>query len=138
MFLSFPSQGKLFLILFPNRVEKESLSQSNEHVSYTRGHANQFDTEIAFGTTNWLSLQWSTVISLLSIENGSSLPYKVSKWCAIFPRTPRTWEIIRRPTANWVHRSLTSAGFSASSVEKYHYPLHLSSPSPVAIRLISV
>lgn len=62
MFLSFPSQGKLFLILFPNRVEKESLSQSNEHVSYTRGHANQFDTEIAFGTTNWLSLQWSTVI----------------------------------------------------------------------------
>lgn len=62
MFLSFPSQGKLFLILFLNGVEKERLSQSNDHVSYTRGHANLFDKEIAFGTTNWLSLQWSTVI----------------------------------------------------------------------------
>lgn len=60
--LSFPSQGKLFLILFLNGVQKERLSQSNDHVSYTRGHANLFDKEIAFGTTNWLSLQWSTVI----------------------------------------------------------------------------
>ena len=48
--------------IFPNRVEKESLSQSNDHISYTRGHANLFDKEIAFGITNWLSLQWSTVI----------------------------------------------------------------------------
>lgn len=62
MFLSFPSQGKLFLILFPNRVEKESLRQSNDHISYTRGQANLFDKEIALGTTNWLRLQCSTVI----------------------------------------------------------------------------
>ena len=48
--------------IFPNRIEKESLSQSNDHISYTRVHANLFDKEIAFGITNWLSLQWSTVI----------------------------------------------------------------------------
>ena len=30
-------------------------------------------------------------------------------------------EIIRRLAANQLHRGLTSAGFSASSVEKYHY-----------------
>ena len=30
-------------------------------------------------------------------------------------------EVIKEQTANLYHRNLTSAGFSASSVEKYHY-----------------
>ena len=34
-----------------------------------------------------------------------------------------------------VHRNLTSAGFSASPIGKYHYSLCLSSPPPEAIRL---
>ena len=41
-------------------------------------------------------------------------------------------------TANQTHRTFTSAGFSASSVEKYHYALHLSSPPPSAIRFLIV
>ena len=40
---------------------------------------------------------------------------------AIFPRTPHAWEIIRRLWLQ-VHGNLTPAGYSASSVEKYHYP----------------
>ncbi len=54
----------------------------------------------------------------------------------IRPRPPNAQkEFIKHPAANRIHRNLTSAGFSASSVEKYHYPLCLSSPPPEAIRL---
>lgn len=35
---------------------------------------------------------------------------------------PALREVIRRPCASWSHRSLTSAGFSASPIGKYHYP----------------
>ena len=64
--------------IFPNRVEKESLSQSNDHISYTWGHANLFDKEIAFGITNWLSLQWSTVNF-----SGSICGVQMPDWCSI-------------------------------------------------------
>ena len=33
-------------------------------------------------------------------------------------------DIIRRSVANRLHRNLTSAGYSASRLRKYHYPLH--------------
>lgn len=36
IFLSFPSQYKLFLILFSNRVEKESESQRNDNIIHLR------------------------------------------------------------------------------------------------------
>ena len=49
----------------------------------------------------------------------------------IFPRTPGAeTEIIRCLSANQVHGNFTPAGSSASSVEKYHYRLNLSSPYP--------
>ncbi len=45
----------------------------------------------------------------------------------IFPRTLNAEkEVIRRPIANRVHGNLTPAGYSAGSVEKYHY-----TPKPV-------
>lgn len=49
----------------------------------------------------------------------------------IFPRTLNAEkEVIRRPIANRVHGNLTPAGYSAGSVEKYHYTLSLSWPYP--------
>ena len=45
-----------------------------------------------------------------------------------------TREYIKRLIASQVHGNLTPAGFSASSVEKYHCPLHLSSPNLSADR----
>jgi hypothetical protein len=54
--------------------------------------------------------------------------------CVICPRHPTHREYIRRLFAKQVHGNLTPAGFSASSVEKYHYTLHLLSPPPKAIR----
>lgn len=61
IFLSFPSQYMRFLVLFSNRVEKESSIQRNDSISCTSGHANLFH-KVAVGATSWLSLQWSTVI----------------------------------------------------------------------------
>ena len=55
---------------------------------------------------------------------------------AIFPRTPHAWEIIRRPFASQPHGNPTPAGYSGGSVEKYHYPLPQSWPSPVADRIV--
>lgn len=58
--------------------------------------------------------------------------------CALFVLDPRAqWEIIKSPIANRLHRNLTSAGFSASSVEKYHYPSRLSWPPSGATRVSS-
>ena len=54
---------------------------------------------------------------------------------ATFPRTPHVWEIIRRLCASQPHGNSTPAGSSGGSVEKYHCPLCLSWPSPVAVRL---
>lgn len=42
----------------------------------------------------------------------------------------REKEVIRRPIANRVHGNLTSAGFSASPIGKYHYPCCVSWPYP--------
>ena len=36
-------------------------------------------------------------------------------------RAYRSWETTKEQTADLYHRILTSAGYSASSVEKYHY-----------------
>ena len=36
-------------------------------------------------------------------------------------RAYRSWESTKEQTADLYHRILTSAGYSASSVEKYHY-----------------
>ena len=59
----------------------------------------------------------------------------VSALFVLDPRAP--WEIIKSPIANRLHRNLTSAGFSASSVEKYHYPSRLSWPPSGATRVSS-
>ena len=40
-------------------------------------------------------------------------------------------ETIKRSGAFWTHRDFTSAGYSASSVEKYHYPMYWLSPYQV-------
>ena len=37
-------------------------------------------------------------------------------------RAKSSREVTKEQTANLYHRNFTSAGFSASSVEKYHYP----------------
>lgn len=74
IFLPFPSQYKLFLILFSNRVEKESDSQRNDHISYTSGHATLFNKKVAVGASSWLSSQWSSFrIDLLC--SGAGLVY---------------------------------------------------------------
>ena len=36
-------------------------------------------------------------------------------------RAYRSWEATKEQTADLYHRILTSAGYSASSLEKYHY-----------------
>ena len=56
-------------------------------------------------------------------ETDSSSPSRPQRLCNVLylSTTPQAqWEVIRRSAANRVHRNLTSAGFSASPVGKYH------------------
>ncbi len=41
---------------------------------------------------------------------------------SLFETTISSREVTKEQTANLYHRNFTSAGYSASSVEKYHYP----------------
>ena len=73
---------------------------------------------------------------------------RVIGYCKLFFPEPRLREINRRLAADQLHRPLTSCRISASrphcvipygavAGRKYHYALHLSSPSPEAIRILS-
>ena len=52
-----------------------------------------------------------------------SFPNRSGNICSQHPLPSKSSrEVTKEQTANLYHRNFTSAGFSASSVEKYHYP----------------
>ena len=83
-----------------------------------------------FWLTIAITLQWSTVFSPFNFD------CFIFWLVCYFSLNPTHRGNIRRLRANQTHGNSTPAGFSASSVEKYHYALQRSSPPPKAIRLL--